>query len=532
MAQILELPEMQRGHPLVLAGAASLRRRVRWVHVLEVRDIEGLLLGGELVLTTGVGLPNEGDAIRAYVSALHEAHVSGVVLQLGDRWREAPRALVNAAEAHGLPLVALRTRVPFVAITEAVHVSIVSAQLAELRASQRLHDVFTRLGLSAASADDIVREAADLAGAPVVLENLNHRVLAAATAGRDREQVLLDWERRSRHARDDGSTTVAGSEGWLVTPVGTGGDPWGRLVMVGSGEPSRLQEMALERAAEALVLRRLIAADRSAFEREASKGLVDDVRGARYRSTQEMAVRLRAAGMPVLGRRLQAVIVMLDPEQGPSTAPADAVERLLNRAGARALVTPSAVGIAALIAWDDSADPVARLTSVALALRASTRRVDPKARATVAAGRLVGGIDEVPTSFREAEQVAAATPHNVGGDDKPVVSLRDLGIRGLIATLRDDPRLQLFVEDSIGPLLDRTSASPSRRELLDALGAYLAERGNKSSAAARLHMSRPAFYSRLDVIENLLGIDLEDAQSVLAVHFALVARDVLTPRVG
>ena len=90
----------------------------------------------------------------------------------------------------------LRTRVPFVAITEAVHVSIVSAQLAELRASQRLHDVFSRLGLGAASAAEIVREAADLTRSPVVLEDLNHRVLAAATAGRDREHVMLDWERR------------------------------------------------------------------------------------------------------------------------------------------------------------------------------------------------------------------------------------------------------------------------------------------------------------------------------------------------
>ena len=286
--------------------------------------------------------------------------------------------------------------------------------------------------------------------------------------------------------------------------------------------------MALERAAEALVLRRLIAADKSVFERESSRGLLDDLRNARYRTPHEMAVRLHAAGMPVLGRRLQAVVVTYDGGSATPDECADLVSRSLDQAGARALTSPCADGVAGLIAWDSTLDPSTRLTAVALGLRATVRRLEPTARMTVMAGRLVTGVDDVSTSFREAEQVAAAAPYDADLDDRqPVVTLRDVGIRGLIAMLRDDPRLQLFIEDIIGPLLNRTSGSPSRRELLDALDAYLGERGNKSSAAARLHMSRPAFYSRLEIIERLLHLDLEDAPSVLAVHFALVAHDVL-----
>src|SRR5206468_3900159 len=151
-------------------------------------------------------------------------------------------------------------------------------------------------------------------------------------------------------------------------------------------------------------------------------------------------------------------------------------------------------------------DPSALLGTLATSIRESLARIDPSARVIVAAGRPVAGVEDVPTSFREAEQAAAAAPHVDDADDpRAVLTLRDVGIRGLIAVLKDDPRLQLFVEDSLGPLLNRAAANPSRRELLDALDAYLSERGNKSSAAARLHMSRPAFYSRLDVIEKVLG---------------------------
>jgi purine catabolism regulator len=299
--------------------------------------------------------------------------------------------------------------------------------------------------------------------------------------------------------------------------------------MLESSQPTRLQEMALERAAEALVLRRLITADTAAFERESSSRLLDDVRNARYRTVNEMAVRLQAAGMPVLGKRLQAVIVRCGETSLAGPDGIGAVVRCFNQAGARAMAATSSHGVTALVAWDGTVDPTARLASVAVALQAVFRRAEPAARVNVVGGRLARGLDDVPTSFREAEQVAAAVPHGVASDDDcRVLTLRDVGIRGLIATMKDDPRLQLFVEDSIGPLLNRTEGNPSRRELFDALEAYFATRGNKSSAAARLHMSRPAFYSRLELIERLLGIDLEDAQSALAVQFAFVAHRVLS----
>jgi purine catabolism regulator len=531
MAEVLELPEVQRGHPTLLAGEESLERRVRWVHVLEVTDVEGLLRGGELVLTTGVGLPNDSAELRRHVGALHASGVSGVVLQLGHRWAEPPKALIGAAAEHGMPLVALRTKVPFVAITESVHVSIVNAQLAELQASQRLHQVFMRLGLGAGTAAEILHEVAELTRTPIVLENLSHRVIEADTAGRDREQALIDWERRSRRAKDEDRTSVVGPERWLIVPVGAADARWGRLIMLATAAPSRLDEMALERAAEALVLRRLIAADESVFERAAESGLLEEVRSARYRSAHEMAVRLQAAGVPVLGRGLQAIVVACAGSSPSLAEQVDAVRHAIERSGVRAIAADRSGQVAALLSFDLGDDRLKRLRLIAGRVRADLTRRHPGVRVTVAAGRMVDTLDEAPTSFREAEQAAVAaprTPSDGGADD--VVTLRDVGIRGLIALLRDDPRLQLFVEDSLGPLLDRDSRGPSGRELLDVLDAYLAERGNKSSAAARLHMSRPAFYSRLELLERELDVDLEDAQSVLALHFALVAHDVLSRR--
>src|SRR5207253_6480485 len=151
----------------------------------------------------------------------------------------------------------------------------------------------------------------------------------------------------------------------------------------------------------------------------------------------------------------------------------------------------------------------------------------------------VGSIREVRRSFLEASQVAdvaaerpdgwpaAAGPDGgsgvggpgvggpgvggpgVGGSSRPLFyRLADLRLRGLLHLLRDDPRVQTFVERELGPLL---SAEPDT-SLLDVLAAYLAVGGNKAEAAKRAHLARPTFYERLRRIERILGTDLDSAE--------------------
>src|SRR5262249_45962114 len=166
--EVLALDPVKYGAPRVVAGADHLDRPVRWVHVAEVPDIATLLRGGELVLTTGIGLPNDDDGLRAFVATLADVGVAGLVLELGRRFETTvPRVLAAAAAKHDLPLIELRKATPFVQITEAVHAIIVDAQLAELRASEEIHQRFTELSVEGADAAEVVTQAAALAGAPV-----------------------------------------------------------------------------------------------------------------------------------------------------------------------------------------------------------------------------------------------------------------------------------------------------------------------------------------------------------------------------
>jgi Bacterial regulatory helix-turn-helix protein, lysR family. len=52
---------------------------------------------------------------------------------------------------------------------------------------------------------------------------------------------------------------------------------------------------------------------------------------------------------------------------------------------------------------------------------------------------------------------------------------------------------------------------------------YLDSGRNKAVAAQRAHLSRPAFYDRLRRLERILDTDLDDVDSCLSLHVALLA---------
>ena len=224
VAEVLALEAVRRGRPRVVAGAHRLDSPVRWVHAIELADAARLLRGGELVLTTGIALPGEGPRLDAYVNGLAAVGVSAVAVELGRRYTGGlPAGFVAAAESCELPLIVFGQEVPFVEITEAVHGRIIEDQLDQLRASARLHEVFTDLAVAGAGPAEILRQAALLAGRPVILADLAHHVLACEPAGTDPAALLDGFEARSRAIALGERTGYDEASGWLVTMAGARG---------------------------------------------------------------------------------------------------------------------------------------------------------------------------------------------------------------------------------------------------------------------------------------------------------------------
>ncbi|MGN9912534.1 PucR family transcriptional regulator [Phytohabitans sp. LJ34] len=528
--EVIALDPVRHGEPRVVAGESGLDRPVRWVHVAEVPDIATLLRGGELVLTTGIGLPVDDAGIRAFVADLADVGVAGLVVELGRRYTgSVPRVMAAAAQRRGMPLVELRRATPFVRITEAVHALIVDAQLTELRATEEIHQRFTELSVEGAEPAEVVHQAAALAGCPVVLENLARQVLAYDTAGDSAELLLDAWEQHSRRIQPAGRTAYDADAGWLVTNVGARGQDWGRLLArwAGDGPPPTRLTILLERAASTLALGRLIRRDAAGLEHQLHRTLLTALLD-HTRPVDEVALRARALGVPLDRRHLVGVVVR---HRGEEPAPdaarlrdlAEAVSHALREAALAGLAGPlddHAVG--ALVALPAVTDEERSLSAFAAALHRVRGAAAPAV--VVAAGSRVDSLRDARRSLVEARQVADAARH--GRRDLTVFRLPHVGLAGLLHLLRDEPRLQTFVERELGPLLAYDARHPKER-LLGTLRAYLDSGRNKSAAAAAAHLSRPALYERLARIERVLDADLDAVDTCLSLHVAILALDAV-----
>jgi purine catabolism regulator len=548
LGDVLAMEVCRRGRPTVVAGADRLDTPVRWVHAIELTDVARLLRGGELVLSTGIALPDDDRLLTAYVTELAEVGVAGLAVELGRRYAGSlPGALVAAADQAGLPLIAFEREVAFIEITEAVHARIIDAQLDELRVSERLHEMFTELSMAGASAEEIVRQAAALAGRPVILADLSHRVLACEPAGTDPGRLLSGFAARSRSVRLSGRTAFDEASGWLVTPVGAQGEDWGRVILVCDSPPAPTDTVLIERAATTLALGRLLTRHRESLERQAHRTLISGIISQAHADPAEAAVRSRALGVPVDGRQLIALVLrfrapgfrdlavsgslgplgLLGP---PGALGVSAHARVLDLADAtaaacRAERVPSLVGTldddraGAMLSLGPRVEPDDVLTRLATRIR-DRAGVDPETL-VIGVGATAGSIRDVRRSFLEASQVADVAASRLDSAAPLFYRLPDLRLRGLLHLLRDDPRLQTFVERELGALL---AADPGGG-LIDVLTAYLAAGGNKAEAAKASHLARPTFYDRLRRIERTLGTDLSSAESRTSLHVALLALD-------
>jgi PucR family transcriptional regulator, purine catabolism regulatory protein len=553
VAEVLALDPLRRGAPKVVAAADRLDAPVRWVHVIELAEAAHLLRGGELVLTTGIALPDDPAGLTRYVADLASVGVSALAVELGSRYaRRPPAALVSAAAGHRLPLIVLGRETQFIEITEAVHARIIDAQLEELRASERLHQVFTDLAVSGAPAGEVVRQAAVLSGRPVILENVTHQVLACEAAGQDTARLLAGFAARSRAVAPAGRTGYDPASGWLVTVVGARGEDWGRLIMARGSAPEPFDVALVERAATTLALGRLLDHQRESLERQAHRTILGAFLGHGYADPADAEARARALGVPVAGRRLLPVVVRLGDGNGSTqtasptqlaspitptradhtasttraAAGLEAQARALQAADATAAAcragrVPALVGslddtrVGALLALPPRADPDAVLGRLATELRRRLGDDD-----VIGAGSVVDSVLEVQRSFLEAEQVAEVAARSGAG--LPFYRLPDLRLRGLLHLLRDDPRVQAFAERELGPLLRHDAASGG--QLVATLTAYLEAGGNKAEAAKRAHLARPTLYERLRRIEEVLGVSLDAAQSRTSLHVAVLAQ--------
>ncbi|MCX4833454.1 PucR family transcriptional regulator [Streptomyces sp. NBC_01016] len=530
----LELPGLRSGLPEVVAGGERLQRTVRWVHAGEVPNIASLLKGGELLLTTGYGVGTRPAEQRAFVRKLAERGIAALVIELGQRFARLPAALVETARAAGLPLVQLHREVPFVTVTEEIHTEIVNGHYALLQRAEEVHRRCTDALLGGGGVPQVLRILAEFSGNPVFLETADGQLLYAAGADDDITDPLQVWEgMRGTHQDEPPGGAV------LVDVPGGGpgaGSVRARLVLLPvSGTLAPVHRIAAERAAGSLAVVLMQARQEEELAARGRGDFLTDLAEGRI-TPDDAPAQARVLGFKPTGSGPLLPVVMRlpgTPETPMGLSPgggwavlARAVSEELASVGVPVLlgVRPVEGRVPLLLGLRSDSERAAVADRVAAALRAGVARAGMQRAGGLPPVVVVGGAGgwaAAAAGLRHAAETATAAQ---GLDDRPWFDARRLDIDLLLWRLsrRDEDALAAFVERAIGPLQehDRRAKPP----LLPTLQTYLAHAGRKAETARELHLNRQTLYNRLARIGELLGTDLDDPQTVLALSLALRAR--------
>lgn len=514
----LGLPSLRRGAPRVVAGRRGLDRPIRWAHAAEVPNIAQLLKGGELLLTTGVGLGRAVADQRRFMRGLVERSVAGVVVELGYAFPSLPVSFVEVAEDGGMPLVELHREVMFVEVTEEVHSSILSRQLAVLRRGDELHRRFTGLLLDGAGIPEILTTLATTIGNPVVLEKMREGVLYHAVNRAGDADVLATWDLiREDPLRDERA---------IARPVpGSSSQTWGWLAALPLDSPlDEFDQVAVERAVGLVALALLRARQETLLAtRERGNFLLDLISGRA--SLQDAPARAAALGFDHRTGTLLPVALL--PGEPATEAAWTAVwrgfrEEMRSRS-IPVLLGSRGAGEHTMIVLG-IAGPARRASTIEVAVTALRRRIEQHTgsaeRCVIAVGAAAQGWEQLADVLRQAIDVASGA---LSGPPRPWHDADAANLDCLMLRLRTDERLQQFATLRLSPVIEHDRRRTAK--LMPTLRALCSQGWRKSEAARALHLNRQSLYPRLERIEELLGVDLESQDDRLALELALRVYD-------
>ncbi|KAA0024836.1 PucR family transcriptional regulator [Antrihabitans cavernicola] len=488
---------------LALRAGPGTGREIQFAQATELRDPSPWLSGGELLLTTGLDLPDDDAGLGDYVRLLDSVGVAALAFGTGLSHRTVPAGLITAATELDLTLIEIPFTTPFAAVTKAVMARLAEQEYEQVLRAATVQTRITRAALRG-GVDAIVRELSIATTMPVAFVGTKSTsVHPAARTG------LIDETRDALAANPhiDGAASISlsnPSHTLTLQPVGVGkpGHGHGHLAIAGRGTLGNIDRILLGHAVSLLTLELekpiRLQAEQTRLNGTAVALLLD----GRFADTSIPTYLDDASDG---NNRIRVLSI-----KSSTKAVHRHVEVALRQAGRGVFLQPSADGVAVLLRGTDTVS-VAESLFDGLAVKAAKRiRVGLSKPQP---------IKKAPLALEQAR--IAATLANA---DERLVEFDSTTGSMLLASEQARETL-LTIASATYPVLARSDEQHGT-DLVASLRAYLEANGQWESAASQLGVHRHTLRSRIARIEDLLDCDLGQARVRAELLLALLAWEI------
>ncbi|HWI48425.1 MAG TPA: PucR family transcriptional regulator [Rummeliibacillus sp.] len=511
----------------VVAGFNGLNRQVKWSHILEVNELASLINGGELILTTGVGLQTNLEAQLNYLQNLIDKNAACICIEIGSYFRDIPIELINLAEKHNFPIIIFDTIVKFVDITQDLHTFFINHHHQLLYQLDLLSKKFIDFSLTPNGILKILQELHRYFNTGVLFVSDDSKSYYYPSEIKNVEPLIRNYLDYSMSTSENHTITVI-NKTYALMPIKGFGQIWGFLCL--QVQQSILNEfvfLILDRAA--LAIAQILSRNRTIQERKQNKEdeLIQNLaKGLEY-DPEDVQTYL-----PSLTRNMYFRIFIIKFRFPKTTFGEEELEEIklqrsmfirtiFKRLGFIPAVSSSRTTItiiASFIAGEHLKNDTGRFTQVIERIE-STKQGGYLDGATCSFGisRVYNKILHVKDGYYEASEVLKMQ------EEKICTSYfyQDLGVNRLLLLLKNNMQLHSYVNDYLKDVLSHDQKHDN--DLFNTLRVYLECNGVKNETAERLFIVRQTLYNRLEKLETLLGKNFMEPSNRLALEVAIKA---------
>lgn len=526
MRNILTLLASRDAH--LVAGAEGLERRVTWSSRMRARlPAFESVHGGELALLSLSQLRRLDETLPHLLKSLHREGFAAVAVA-APSIESLGEACTIADQLH-FPLILLPPSASLEVIEREVITFVVSFHgEIERKASEVSHQLM-QLSIQGAGISGVSEHLARSCNKWVIIEDAERHIRLQAAPTNAAALTLPT-------TLSDEALQLKGLA-HIIAPILIRHEVVGYLSLVGQDSDfDYLERIILGQVAPVLALEFAREKERSEVENRYQLEAFMDVLQGNYQQPEEMLARARLLGYNLATPQVIAIFETLptEPDHLPGTPRAQWSKRIreeLLRTWPTAWVLAESRRVTALLplpvldndGGNTESAIITRLERVHIRLQQSQGGNASLPLYSGGLGRTVNNLQDIPQSFREAQQ-ALEIGRRIFGENR-LHSFAQLGIYRLLFHLDGQSELSEFYQETLGPLLKADTRGDG--SLVETLECFFRCNGNLSETARTMHLHRNSLLYRLGRIEEILGRSLEDAELRLSLQIALKIRHLL-----
>lgn len=131
----------------ILAGHNGLENHIKWTHIMETNQLQSIINGGELILTTGAEFKLDTPDGVMFLNHLISKGAAGICIELGTQLNTVSKEVIAFANKHQFPVIVFDHFVKFIDITQDLHTLILHNHHHLLQILNELSMSFNKLAL-------------------------------------------------------------------------------------------------------------------------------------------------------------------------------------------------------------------------------------------------------------------------------------------------------------------------------------------------------------------------------------------------